>query len=121
MQIKGDKQLEELKSSVEVMSDKFDEYEKDRKGKKIISGLQNEVSSLKERINLLEKKFDNSEQHSSRNCWLVHGVEEQEQENTDNVALNVIKEYLDTELSLKDLDRSYRLVRVILKVNVDPS
>ena len=57
MQIKGDKQLEELKSSVEVMSDKFDEYEKDRKGKKIISGLQNEVSSLKERINLLEKKI----------------------------------------------------------------
>ena len=33
MQIKGDKQLEELKSSAEVMSDKFDEYEKDRKEK----------------------------------------------------------------------------------------
>ena len=33
MQIKGDKQLEELKSSVEIMSDKFDEYEKDRKEK----------------------------------------------------------------------------------------
>ena len=57
MQIKGDKQLEELKSSVEVMSDKFDEYEKDRKEKeKIINGLQNEVSFLKERIDLLEKK-----------------------------------------------------------------
>ena len=51
----------------------------------------------------------------------MHGVEEQEQENTDNIALNVIKEYLDIELSVKDLDRSYRLVRVILKVNVDPS
>ena len=33
MQIKGDKQLEDLKSSVEVMSDKFDKYEKDRKEK----------------------------------------------------------------------------------------
>ena len=29
MQIKGDKQLEKLKNSVEVMSDKFDEYSKD--------------------------------------------------------------------------------------------
>ena len=58
MQIKGDKQLEELKSSVEVMSDKFDEYKKDRKEKeKIINGLQNEVSSLKERIDLLEKNL----------------------------------------------------------------
>ena len=58
MQIKGDKQLEGLKSSVEVMSDKFDEYEKDRKEKeKIINGLQNEVSSLNERIDLLEKNL----------------------------------------------------------------
>ena len=61
MQIKGDKQLEELKSSVEVMSDKFDEYEKDCKEKeKIINGLQNEVSFLKERTDLLEKKSDDS-------------------------------------------------------------
>ena len=33
MQIKGGKQLEELKSSVEVMSDKFYEYKKGRKEK----------------------------------------------------------------------------------------
>ena len=72
MQIKGDKQLEELKSSVEVMSDKFDECEKDRKEKeKIINRLQNEVSFLKERIDLLEKKSDDSEQYSRRNCLLV--------------------------------------------------
>ena len=110
MQIKGDKQLEELKSSVEVMSDKFDEYEKDWKEKeKIINGLQNEVSSLKERIDLLEKRSDDSEQYSCRNCLLVHGIEEQEQENTDNIVLNVIKEDLDIKLSVKDLDRSHRI------------
>ena len=34
MQIKGDMQLEKLKSSVEVMSDKYDEYGKDWKEKK---------------------------------------------------------------------------------------
>ena len=40
------------------MSDKFDEYEKDRREKeKITNGLQNEVSSLTERIELLEKKI----------------------------------------------------------------
>ena len=45
VQIKSDKQLQELKSSVEVMSDKFDEYKKDWKEKeKIINELQNEVS-----------------------------------------------------------------------------
>ena len=39
----------------------------------------------------------------------MHGVEEQEQENTDNIVLNVIKEHLDKELSVKDLDRSHRI------------
>ena len=37
----------------------------------------------------------------------MHGVEEQE--NTDNVVLNVIKEHLDVELSVKDVDRSHRI------------
>ena len=55
-------------------------------------------------IDLLEKKFDDSEQYSRRNCLLVHGVEEKEQENTDNIVLNVMKEHLDIELSVKDLD-----------------
>ena len=36
MHIKGDKQLDELKKSVEVMSDKFDEFEKDHEEKEKI-------------------------------------------------------------------------------------
>ena len=80
-----------------------------KKKKKIINGLQNEVSSLKERTDLLEKKSGDSEQYSCRNCLLVHGVEEQEQENTDNIVLNVIKENLDIKLLVKDLDRSHRI------------
>ena len=38
------------------MSDKFNEHEKDRKEKgKIINGLQNEVSSLKKRVDLFKR------------------------------------------------------------------
>ena len=29
----------------------------------------------------------------------MHGVKEQEQENTDNIVLNVLKEHLDIELT----------------------
>ena len=82
-----------------------------KKKKKTTNGSLNEDSSLKERIDSLEKKSDDSEQYSRRNCLLVHGVEEQEQENTDNIVLNVIKEHLDIELSVKDLDRSHRIVK----------
>ena len=48
-------------------------------------------SSLKERIDLLEKKSDNSEQNPHRECLLVHKVKGQEQENTDNIVFSVIK------------------------------
>ena len=38
-----------------------------------------------------------------------HGVEEQEQENTDNIVLNIIKEHLDLDLTVKDLGRLHRI------------
>ena len=48
MQIKDDKQLIDLTSSVEFLTSKFDELERENKGKdKLISSLQIEVSSLK--------------------------------------------------------------------------
>lgn len=31
-----------------------------------------------------------------------HGVDEQEQENTDDIVLNIIKEHLDLDLMVKD-------------------
>ena len=57
----------------------------------------------------MKKKSDDSEQYFRRNCLLVHGVEEQEQENTDNIVLNVTKEHLNIELSVKDFGRSHRI------------
>ena len=57
MQIKGDKQLIDLTSSVEFLTSKFDELEKERKEKdELINSLQIEVSSLKVEVKNLEKK-----------------------------------------------------------------
>ena len=64
---------------------------------------------MKEKIDLFDKKSDDNEQYSRRNCLLVQGVKKQEQENTDNIVLTVIKEHLDKELSIKDLDRSHKI------------
>ena len=48
MQIKGNKQLIDLTSSVEFLTTKFDELERERKEKdELINNLQIEVSSLK--------------------------------------------------------------------------
>ena len=68
MQIKGDKQLIELTSSVEFLASKFDELEKERKEKdELINSLQIEVSSLKVEVKNLEKKKNDQEQYSRRN------------------------------------------------------
>ena len=56
MQIKGEKQLNDLTSSVEFLAAKFDEIEKERKEKdELINSLQIEVSSLKVKVKSLEK------------------------------------------------------------------
>ena len=57
MQIKGDKQLIDLTSSVEFLTSKFDELEGQRKEKdELINSLQIGVSSFKVEVKNLEKK-----------------------------------------------------------------
>ena len=84
MRIKGDKQLVELTSSVEFLTSKFDVLEKERKEKdELINSLHNEVSSLKVEVKNLEKKTDDQEQYSRRNCLLIHRLNETKTENMD--------------------------------------
>ena len=42
----------------------------------MISGLQNEVSALNKKVAPLEKQADDQEQYSRRNCLLLHGIDE---------------------------------------------
>ena len=110
MQIKGDKQLIDLTSSVEFLTSKFDELERERKEKdELINSLQIEVSSLKVEVKNLEKKADDQEQYSRRNCLLIHGLTETKTEDTDEMVLDVISNKLNTEMSQISIDRSHRL------------
>ena len=90
MQIKGDKQLIELTSSVELLTSKQDE---------LINSLQIAVSSLKVEVKNLEKKTDDQEQYSRRNCLLIHGLNETKTEDTDEMVLDVINDKLNMEMS----------------------
>ena len=58
-QIKGEKQLADLTESIKFMSDKFDQFEKERKEqKKVIEDLRGEVSSLNETLDGFIKHMD---------------------------------------------------------------
>ena len=109
-QIKGEKQLWDLTDSFQLISDKFDEYEKDRKAKnELIMKLQMQVKELTDKVSNLFVQVDEQEQYSRRNCLLIHGVEENQNEDTDILSINIINEHLGLDIQPSDIDRTHRI------------
>ena len=115
--IKGEYHLAGLAESISLMNEKFedinkkfDNYEKERKEK------EKEIKDLKEKVLILSKEkkdleqiIDRQEQYSRRNCILIHGVKEEQNEDTDNVVVKLIKDNLEEDVDLTELDRSHRI------------
>ena len=92
------------------MSDKFDEFEKERQEQKmVIEQLKGEVSSLNEKLNGITEQVDRQEKYSRQNCFLILRTTEGNQKNTDEVALEIFRERSDIELTQRDLDRTHRI------------
>ena len=109
-QIKGECELTDLAKSVEFITQKFDEYETDRREKDaIIATLQNELMSASMKVEDLETKMERQEQYSRRNCILIHGLKEENNESTDDRVLTLFREVLNEEVLLADLDRTHRI------------
>ena len=108
--IKVARHMEEVNISIKFISEKFEEMEKDRKEKKRqISELKNEVKILNEKIETLGRSFDSHEQYSRRTCLIIHGVKENEKENTDQVVKDIFETEMQEKVSLNDIDKSHRL------------
>ena len=107
-QIKSEQSLANLLKSVKSITDKFDEYEKERDEKnKIIKELNEKVSALTQRSKVLEESIDQQGQYSRRNCSLIHGVEESSKEDTDKLLLNIINDDLEIDLTEVAIDRTH--------------
>ena len=106
---KGEQSLADLSKSVKFITDKFDKYEKEREEKnEIIKKVNEKVSALTERSKVLEESNDQQEQYSRRNCLLIHGVEENSNEDTDKLVLNIISNDLEIDLTEIAIDRTHR-------------
>ena len=54
-QVKGEKQLSDLTDSIQLIYDKVDEYERDRKAKdELITKLQTQVTGLTDKVSKVE-------------------------------------------------------------------
>ena len=102
--------LAELSKSVRFNADKFDEYEKEREEKyKTIKRLNENVSAWTERSIVLEENIDQQGQYYRRNGLLIYGVEENNNEDTDKIVLNIINNDLEIDLTDVAIDLTHRI------------
>ena len=108
--IKDEKDLSELPKAIDLISGKFDDYERQRREKdKIVKELKSEVFDLNTSVKNLEYQLDRQEQYSRRNRIFIHGITETQDENTDDISLRTINEHLQLELTEKELDLTHRI------------
>ena len=99
-----------MNSAITFINEKFIEFEKEIKNNnEEIKSLRKENSYLMERLVEVDAVLDIHEQYSRRNCLLIHGVEEVEGEDTNELCIKVIEEDMNQTIKPEDIDRSHRL------------
>ena len=100
-QIKGEQNLIELNKTATLLFEKFDKYKWEKVEKnKIMKEIQKEIKSISATI---------KEQNSRRNCLLIYGLPEKRNESTDQIVNEDLKEKVQDEIKVVDLDVTPRL------------
>ena len=66
------------------------------------------MSDLNTSVKNLKNQLDRQERYLRRNCILIHGNTEAQDENTDDISLHTINEHLEGEPTEKELDRAHK-------------
>ena len=75
----------------------------------VIENLIKDNAMLKSELAIVRLAADSNEQKSRTQCLLIHGVDETQDENTDELCINIIKQEVGVEVSLSDIARSHRI------------
>ena len=95
-QIKGEKQLTDLTETVNFLSEKFHEFDVDRKlSEEVIESLRGQVSILHDDFKIMQAQVDEQAQYSGRNCLLFLEIKEEKGEDADSIINNTVKEEMD--------------------------
>ena len=74
-----------------------------------LNQLQTDNKHLHDKIINLEYSLDDQEQRNRNYCLLLHGVEENERENTDDVVIETINKELGLNIKMENIQRSHRV------------
>ena len=92
------------------MSSKFNENEKERLEREARTvELESKVVSLSTNVQKLKNTADRMEQYSRRNSILIHGLPEENGEDTDSLVIETVKEKMGLDISAADIDRTHQI------------
>ena len=77
----------------------------------MINSLEEKVLGLTEKVGKLSFLVDREEQYSRRNCIFIHGVKENQNEDTDEVVINKTKSEMDVPSKSKNRPIIVKFVR----------
>ena len=100
--------MEEVIESIKFINEKFEEMETDRKEEESqISELKNEVKTLNEKAEQMNRSLDRHEQYSRRN--FLYSWCERKREDTPKVVIEIFEREIQKKKSIIDTDRPHRL------------
>ena len=84
-----------------------------------IDSLKTELKEKNGYISQRETRIDDLEQYSRRNCLVISGIPETENESTDDIILDLVNKQLNTSLEAREIDRSHRVPGGPPRINAD--
>ena len=100
-----------MNETIKFINEKLEEIEVNRREKeREIAELKSTISRLDARVDKVERVLDRKEQYCSRNRLLIHGFNNENLENTDDVVINILKKEMNEEVTHQDIDNTHCLV-----------
>ena len=94
--------------SLEFMLAKFDDLEKEiKKRDEKINQLEKIIENLAGKQKSISSEIDDLEQNARRNCLVLHGVNERNDESTNEIIIKLFSEEAGVEIKEDDIDRSH--------------
>ena len=103
--------MNKLQKSVDIFRANFDKFDKEKSQKKSkIKILESKNLKIYGKIIISEKQIDKQEQHSRRNCILLHDIAKIKGDVVDDIAVKTIcKNIIDNIVTVDDINRSHRI------------
>ena len=100
-----------MNKTIKFINEKHEEIEVNRREKeREMAELKSTISRLDVRVGIVERVLDQKEQYSSRNRLLIHCFDKENLENTDDVAINILKKEMNEKVTHQDIDNTHCLV-----------